>query len=105
MICPKCSNEMTQVIKHGLSIDTCSVCGGVWLDKGQLGELLVKMRQAEASFDQELSRAQSQRSPEYERTYYSEGDHHRDQHYDRHHDEHEHQKYGRKKRSLWDIFD
>lgn len=106
MVCLKCRNEMTPVMKHGLQIDTCSVCGGVWLEKGVLGELLGRMRQAESSLDQELSRAQPQR-PAYERTYYLEDDHHyRDpQHHDDHHDDHDHHKYGHKKRSIWDIFD
>lgn len=103
MICPKCNNGMTEVMKHGVAIETCSVCGGVWLDKGKLGELLARIRQAESSVDQELSR--TQRPPQYERTYYREDDpRYRDPHHD-HHDDHDHHKYGHKKRSIWDIFD
>lgn len=104
MICPKCKNEMTQVMRHALPIDTCGMCGGVWLEKGVLGELLPRMRQAESSLDQELSRAQPQRPPQYDRTYYREEDH-RYRDHDEHHSDHDHQKYGHKKRSIWDIFD
>lgn len=105
MVCPKCRNEMTQVMKHGLPIDTCSMCGGVWLEKGLLGELLLRIRRAESSLDQELSRVQPQRPPHYDRSYYREEDHHyRDPHHDDH-DDHGHHKYGHKKRSIWDIFD
>ena len=58
MICPKCTtNEMIRVIKHGVTIDTCTECGGVWLDKGELGELVAGINRAESSLDQELSRA------------------------------------------------
>jgi Zn-finger nucleic acid-binding protein len=101
MNCTKCNNEMTQVVKHGLAIDTCSMCGGIWLDKGKLGELMAKMTQAESSLDQELSRAQPPRQ-EYARPSYHEGDQrYRDQQDERdHRDKNKH-----KKRSLWDIFD
>ena len=34
MLCPKCSNEMVQVLKHGVSIDTCAACGGVGWTRG-----------------------------------------------------------------------
>jgi uncharacterized protein len=98
MICPKCSNEMTQVIKQGVTIDTCTVCGGVWLDKGELGELMARINQAGSSLDQELSRVQPPR-PDYGRTYHQEGEHG----YGDHHDDHD--RYKHKKRSLWDIFD
>ena len=101
MICPKCSNEMMQVMKHGLTIDTCSMCGGIWLDKGELGELMARVTQAESSLDQELSRVQPPRQ-EYARPSYQEGDR-------RYHDQHDEQdhydKHKHRKRSLWDIFD
>jgi uncharacterized protein len=101
MICIKCNNEMTQVAKHGLAIDTCSTCGGIWLDKGKLGELIAKMTQAESSLDHELSRAQPPRR-EYDRPFYREGDR---QYPDHQGDYDDHDKYKRRKRSIWDIFD
>lgn len=101
MLCPKCSNEMVQVLKHGVSIDTCAACGGVWLDKGELGELMARINQAGSSIDQELSRAQPPR-PEYGRPYPDERYGH---HGDRHHDDHDQHDYKHKKRSIWDIFD
>lgn len=98
MICPKCTNEMIQVMKHGVTIDTCTTCGSVWLDKGKLGELMARINQAGSSLDQELSRVQPPR-PEYDRAYSHEEDYrYRDQRDD-------HDKYKRKKRSIWDIFD
>ena len=101
MICTKCNNEMTQVMKHGLAIDTCSACGGIWLDRGKLGELVAKVTHAEASLDRELSRAQPPRQ-EYDRPYYREGDQHNRDHQNEH-DRYE--TYKHKKRSIWDIFD
>jgi Zn-finger nucleic acid-binding protein len=101
MICTKCNNEMTQVVKHGLTIDTCSMCGGIWLDKGKLGELMARTMQAQSSLDQELSGVQPPRQ-EYGRPSYHEGD----QRSRDHQDDHDHRdKNKHKKRSLWDIFD
>jgi Zn-finger nucleic acid-binding protein len=101
MICPKCNSEMTQVVKYGVPIDTCLACNGMWLDKGELGELMARINQAGSSVDQELSRAQPPRpdygNPSQQEGYRPRGDYHDD--YD-HHD-----KYRHKKRSLWDIFD
>jgi uncharacterized protein len=101
MICPKCNNEMVQVIKHGVTIDTCTVCNGVWLDKGELGELMARINQAGSSLDQELSRVQPP-GLDYGRSYHQE----EERRYGGHHDDHDyHDKYRHKKRSIWDIFD
>jgi uncharacterized protein len=101
MICPKCNNEMAQVIKHGVTIDTCTVCNGVWLDKGELGELMARINQAGSSLDQELSRVQPPRL-DSGRSYRQE----EERRYGGHHDDHDyHDKYRHKKRSIWDIFD
>ena len=36
MKCPKCKAEMKR-IKHGdVAIDSCDLCYGIWLDKGEL---------------------------------------------------------------------
>lgn len=37
--CPVCSSEMHEVEKHGVNIDTCPKCRGVWLDRGELEKL------------------------------------------------------------------
>ncbi len=100
MFCPKCSNEMTQVVKHGVTIDTCATCGGIWLDKGELGELMARINQAGSSIDQELSRVQPSRQ-DYGRPYYDD----RQSYHGDHHDDHDHHDYKHRKRSIWDIFD
>jgi uncharacterized protein len=100
MVCPKCSNEMTPIVKHGVSLDTCVTCGGIWLDKGELGELMAGVMQAKTSVDAELSRVYPPK-PEYGRSPYGEGEYRRD-----HHDDHgDHDRHYKKKRSIWDIFD
>ena len=36
MICPKCSNEMSEENRGGVRLDLCGVCFGVWFDGGEL---------------------------------------------------------------------
>ncbi len=92
---------MVQVVKHAVAVDTCASCGGIWLDKGELGELVAKMNQASSSIDQELSRAEPPK-PDYGRQpYYDDG---RARHDDHHHD-HDRHDHKHRKRSIWDIFD
>lgn len=38
--CPKCSTEMSKITRHGVTIDKCMKCKGLWLDKGEMEKLL-----------------------------------------------------------------
>ena len=38
--CPCCKKEMEIRDRHGVEIDLCPSCRGVWLDKGELDRLL-----------------------------------------------------------------
>lgn len=38
--CPNCSGTMQEVQKHGVHIDYCPVCKGVWLDRGEIDKIL-----------------------------------------------------------------
>jgi len=49
MQCPKCSVEMDEVRKLDVIIDSCTTCGGIWLDSGELD----KIRQLEAEHQRE----------------------------------------------------
>ena len=42
MYCPKCGMDLIEIDYKSLKIDRCSVCGGVWLDAGEL-EAAVKL--------------------------------------------------------------
>lgn len=39
MICPRCGKTLHERIEHGVTLDECAGCGGVWLDKGELDAL------------------------------------------------------------------
>ena len=40
MKCPKCGHDLATVEFHGVQIDRCPNCDGVWLDHGELDRLL-----------------------------------------------------------------
>ncbi|HKR62936.1 MAG TPA: zf-TFIIB domain-containing protein [Thermoanaerobaculia bacterium] len=39
MKCPKCGNDLAEIALHGVKVDQCAHCGGVFLDKGELEQL------------------------------------------------------------------
>lgn len=48
MKCPNDGTEMDHLSRHGVEIDHCPNCGGVWLDRGELDHLLEAVRPAVA---------------------------------------------------------
>ncbi|HEY7733900.1 MAG TPA: zf-TFIIB domain-containing protein [Nitrososphaera sp.] len=38
--CPNCSGKMREVKRHGVHIDYCPVCKGVWLDRGEIDKIV-----------------------------------------------------------------
>jgi hypothetical protein len=40
MCCPKCGLPLHEVKSHGVDVDVCFVCHGVFLDKGELEQIL-----------------------------------------------------------------
>jgi len=44
MCCPKCGHEMTETQLCGIMVDRCSVCEGIYFDRGEL-ELLLQSRE------------------------------------------------------------
>ncbi|MGN6185728.1 MAG: zf-TFIIB domain-containing protein [Thermoanaerobaculia bacterium] len=39
MKCPKCGMDLQEIELHGVKVDQCANCGGVFLDKGELEQL------------------------------------------------------------------
>lgn len=54
MVCPRCNEELNEVAKHGVIIDHCQGCGGIWLDKGEMAKIASQLKQAEAALDEEF---------------------------------------------------
>ena len=38
--CPHCHASMKPQRRHGVELDVCPACRGVWLDRGELDEIL-----------------------------------------------------------------
>lgn len=42
MKCPKCGSDLKEEEYSGIKIDKCTVCGGVFLDRNELEEIMTK---------------------------------------------------------------
>lgn len=53
MKCPAC-NEPKLVVadRHGVSVDYCPECRGVWLDRGELDKIIARDREQEREHDE-----------------------------------------------------
>ena len=40
MKCPKCGMDMSTIELHGVKVDQCPSCGGVFFDKGEVEQLI-----------------------------------------------------------------
>lgn len=40
MKCPACSVQLVMSERHGIEIDYCPQCRGVWLDRGELDKII-----------------------------------------------------------------
>ncbi len=40
MTCPKCQGEMRSYERNGVTVDQCTVCRGLFLDRGELERLI-----------------------------------------------------------------
>jgi Zn-finger nucleic acid-binding protein len=61
MNCPRCeANSLDERERNGVTVDVCSNCRGVWLDRGELEKLLAF---AKRELDEERSYYTSDREP------------------------------------------
>jgi uncharacterized protein len=104
--CPKCHNVMHQYERNGVTVDQCSECRGLFLDRGEL-ERLVSAESSwygsSPSHDRRSHepRYESRHEPRYESRY----ERHDDDHY-RHDDDHDrYRKKDRRRSFLEGLFD
>lgn len=91
MICPRCNTNLQISNTHGIEIDYCPNCRGVWLDRGELEKII-------------------ERSTQYSTPYSGIGEY--NEHHDSHHEKYNHDNhhgYGQnpkhKKGFFSDLFD
>jgi hypothetical protein len=53
--CPRCGADLVELEHHGVKIDQCEECGGVWLDKGEL-DLIAAMDKKSEGFVETIFR-------------------------------------------------
>jgi Zn-finger nucleic acid-binding protein len=70
MHCPHCvDTTLVMAERHGIEIDYCPKCRGVWLDRGELDKLIERAAQAEQSTGQHAQVAvpqPTQQQPAYQ---------------------------------------
>ncbi|HEY4492251.1 MAG TPA: zf-TFIIB domain-containing protein [Acidobacteriota bacterium] len=50
MKCPKCGSDMKEQDIIGISVDRCTLCEGIYLDRGELEDLMLKKQEERRSF-------------------------------------------------------
>lgn len=48
MLCPLCKEPLQTAERHGVEIDYCLKCRGVWLDRGELDKIIERAAQLHA---------------------------------------------------------
>lgn len=43
LTCPVCQGDMREIVRGGVTIDMCTKCRGVWLDRGELEKLAMEI--------------------------------------------------------------
>lgn len=46
-VCPADGGSLAAVYHHGIEVDLCFDCGGVWLDRGELERIIARRRRRE----------------------------------------------------------
>ena len=61
MNCPKCETAPLEagLGAGGMELDRCGACGGVWLDKGELGAYIPDMSRFDAALTEALKTSRS----------------------------------------------
>src|SRR6185437_4391411 len=60
MVCPICKVDLVMSERHGLEIDYCPKCRGIWLDRGELDKIIERATAADAPG---VAAAQSRTAP------------------------------------------
>ncbi len=94
LICPKCQSPMRSYERNGVTVDQCTECRGIFLDRGELERLV----DAENTHYEAAAPA---REPQYREEYREP----RREHHEEHHGGHGHRGKRRKRSFLEDLFE
>ena len=68
MNCPSCRSELDRQTYQGTEVDLCRICRGLWLDHGEIDQLLALRAFPEALLETKLDHTPAARIPEGHRT-------------------------------------
>jgi uncharacterized protein len=92
MKCPNCNETLVMADRHGVEIDYCPNCRGVWLDRGELDKIIERSTAFYNAPEKDRDRYYED---EYKKKYPQGGGPHYDPYY----------KHKKKKGFLGDFFD
>lgn len=93
MVCPVCDAKMKAVEKHGVELDICPDCKGVWLDRGELDKIVEMLNKDSAVSDS--SKDSYRKDDERREREYREKESHRDYDEDKHRSNDKHREESR----------
>lgn len=102
MPCPVCKVPLVMSERHGVEIDYCPQCRGVWLDRGELDKIIERSATSAAPAPEGFGRQPP--GPQRDERTYARHDHYKDDHYkgDHYKGDYHHRK---KKGFLGELFD
>ena len=100
MKCPVCKDvTLLMSEKHGVEIDYCPQCRGVWLDRGELDKIIQRAKEIERDYDRGDDRYDSRGyDRDYDRRQYQSRDKDYDRDYRKDKDRYEDSYYRKKKK-------
>lgn len=74
MQCPSCQTMLLMSDRHGVEIDYCPECRGVWLDRGELDRIIERVNRdqsnnSEPFYEPNRSRSQVPQDPYHHKRY------------------------------------
>ena len=114
MLCPVCGLVLVMAERHGIEIDYCPKCRGVWLDRGELDKIIERaasdLRAGTATPQAATTVVQPNAAPSpwLAPGHASDADAYRrrDDHDDHRHRDDDHGRYGKRRRSWFsELFD
>ncbi|AFH47762.1 Hypothetical protein IALB_0048 [Ignavibacterium album JCM 16511] len=75
MTCPVCNVDLLISDNHGIEIDYCPKCRGIWLDRGELDKIIERANEYENSFRKRIRNEDFRKDEFYD---------YKDQNYKRH---------------------
>lgn len=109
LTCPKCRGSMRTYERSGVTVDQCTECRGIFLDRGELEKLVdaeIVLNGPQPAMPQQPPRQPSYDQPRYEEKRYDDRRYEDKRRYDNDRDRYQQYPQRKKKKSFFDeLFD